>query len=105
MATDEQRSKIMDNDVLLEMQIASDLDKSKFVAPSIKGYVSNTMDNIKKIEVKAEMLWSEKKITKITRDKIISDMASIRYSVTQMNNEHDVLTSMLEAVQAEKKDD
>ena len=105
MATDEQRSKIMHNDALLEMQIASDLDKSKFIAPSIKGYVSNAMDNIKKIEVKAEMLWSEKKITKITRDKIISDMASIRYSVTQMNNEHDVLTSMLETVQTEKKDD
>ena len=95
----------MHNDALLEMQIASDLDKSKFIAPSIKGYVSNAMDNIKKIEVKAEMLWSEKKITKITRDKIISDMASIRYSVTQMNNEHDVLTSMLETVQTEKKDD
>lgn len=95
----------MENDVLLEMQIASDLNNHKFVAPSIKGYVSTAIDNIKKTEVKAEMLWSEKKITKITRDNLISDMESLRYCITQINNEHDVLTSMLEATQQEKKDD
>jgi hypothetical protein len=95
----------MENDVLLEMQIASDLNNHKFVAPSIKGYVSTAIDNIKKTETKAEMLWSEKKITKITRDKLISDMESLRYCITQINNEHDVLTSMLEAAQQEKKDD
>jgi hypothetical protein len=95
----------MENDVLLEMQIASDLNNHKFVAPSIKGYVSTAIDNIKKTETKAEMLWSEKKITKITRDKLISDMESLRYCITQINNEHDVLTSMLEATQQEKKDD
>lgn len=95
----------MDNDVLLEMQIASDLNNHKFEAPSIKGYVSTAIDNIKKTETKAEMLWSEKKITKITRDKLISDMESLRYCITQINNEHDVLTSMLEATQQEKKDD
>lgn len=95
----------MENDVLLEMQIASDLNNHKFVAPSIKGYVSTAIDNIKKAETKAEMLWSEKKITKITRDKLISDMGSLRYCITQIDKEHDVLTSMLEATQQEKKDD
>ena len=94
----------MDNDVLLEMQIAGDLNNHKFVAPSIKGYVSTAIDNIKKTETKAEMLWSEKKITKITRDKLISDMESLRYCITQINNEHDVLVSMLESTQQEKKD-
>lgn len=94
----------MENDVLLEMQIAGDLNNHKFVVPSIKGYVSTAIDNIKKTETKAEMLWSEKKITKITRDKLISDMESLRYCITQINNEHDVLTSMLEATQQEKKD-
>ena len=95
----------MENDVLLEMQIASDLNNHKFIAPSIKGYVSTAIDNIKKIETKAEMLWSEKKITKITRDKLISDMESLRYCITQINKQHDVLTSMLEASPQEKKDD
>ena len=89
----------------LEMQIASDLNNHKFVAPSIKGYVSTAIDNIKKTETKAEMLWSEKKITKITRDKLVSDMESLRYCITQIDKEHDVLTSMLEAAQQEKKDD
>ena len=95
----------MANDVLLEMQIAADLNNHKFVAPSIKGYVSTAIDNIKKTETKAEMLWSEKKITKITRDKLVSDMESLRYCITQIDKEHDVLTSMLEAAQQEKKDD
>lgn len=94
----------MDNDVVLEMQIASDLNNHKFVAPSIKGYVSTAIDNIKKTETKAEMLWSEKNITKITRDKLISDMESLRYCITQIDKEHDVLISMLEATQKEKKD-
>lgn len=95
----------MDKDVMLEMQIASDLNNHKFVAPSIKGYVSTAIDNIKKTETKAEMLWSEKKITKITRDKLISDMESLRYCITQIDKEHDILTSMLEATQQEKKND
>ena len=95
----------MENDVSLEMQIASDLNNHKFVAPSIKGYVSTAIENIKKTETKAEMLWSEKKITKITIDKLISDMESLRYCITQINKEYDVLTSMLEAAQQEKKND
>lgn len=89
----------MNDDFLLESQIATDLNNHRFVAPSIKEYVDTAMFEIKRLETKAEMLWSEKKITKITRDKLISNANSLRYCVTQMNNEHDVLASMLEQLQ------
>lgn len=89
----------MNDDFLLESQIATDLNNHRFVAPSIKGYVDTAMFEIKQLETKAEMLWSEKKITKITRDKLISNANSLRYCVTQMNNEQDVLISMLEQLQ------
>ena len=95
----------MDNDFVLEAQIASDLNNHKFVAPSIKGYGSTAINNIEKTETKAEMLWSEKKITKITRDKLISDMESLRYCITQMKEAYDVLANMLETAQQENKND